>query len=305
MRFESWLLEVSGTPLYLLLLFLFFLLAMHVTLVWTTRLSDRTWKKIDYVWLSAAVLGLVASSGEAGRFLSQSYLENLEAPKTAASYRYLRSQIERGAGSDGFLCMGRARSAMSPPDFDRIVEAQQDLCSWSKDTLTKMHSTVEPPFAALEETGYVPIPVTHKRYEPWYIAEVQKLAEDYRTNRNSYNERAIAAQMSLFDQLLTVLGPIVIAFALALRLTKVSGELANEKLKRAGEAQNAQQGDAGLTNVLGEVPIQKKEQADEPESTREIEAGLPKPIEVAERSDNGKVVASAPDGSRETPGLRR
>ena len=53
-RFDSLLLEISATPIYLLLFFLIITGLLHVTLIWWGNLDDMAWKKVDYVWLGAA-----------------------------------------------------------------------------------------------------------------------------------------------------------------------------------------------------------------------------------------------------------
>ena len=58
MRYDTILEEISATPLYLFLVFVVVLAAMHLALVRRRSLSDIAWKHMDYVWLAAAALGL-------------------------------------------------------------------------------------------------------------------------------------------------------------------------------------------------------------------------------------------------------
>ena len=233
MRFDSWLVEVSATPSYLLLVFLLLLAALHAVLVWWKPLDDVAWKKVDYIWLGAAALGLLAASAQADRFMSKALLENVEIPQTTRTYGYLRSHLASAGNPESFLCITRTRSPLSPDDFDRIVQAQQELCAWSREVSSKMHPDVRLPFPTLEETGYIPVSEKHAKYESWYIAETRKLAEAYGLQRERYIERRKSSERSISEELLSIIGPLVLAFALALRITKVSGELKNAKKKVA------------------------------------------------------------------------
>jgi hypothetical protein len=146
MRFDSVLIELSATPTYLFLIFAILLIVFHVVLVWLVPLADVGWKQVDYVWLGAAALGLLASSAQAGRELSRSYLEGVEDSRTASAYGSLRSTLANGFGT----CAPRTRTEMSPPDFDQIVAKQRAMCQWSRDNLAAMP-------AALTAT-YPPLP---------------------------------------------------------------------------------------------------------------------------------------------------
>ncbi len=231
MRFDSWLVELSATPLYLLFVFLLFLAGLHVILVWWKPLDEVLWKKVDYIWLGTAAFGLLAASAQADRLMSQNFLDNVEVPHTISTYESLRDHLMRAGASDSHLCITRYRSPLSPDDFDEIVQTQQKLCAWSRDILSRMPREVPLPFPALEEIGYIPISDVHAKYESWYVEETKRLAEDYRFQRKQYSERVESSEMSLGESLFSIVGPLFLAFALALRITKVSGEIKNAKRK--------------------------------------------------------------------------
>ena len=123
MRFDSILVEISATPLYLLLLLALMLAVLHVALVVWWKLDDIAWKRVDYVWLSAAVIGVLVSSAQADRLLSERYARYVEAALTASAYRFLRQTL-----ANPVLCLPHTKSADSPPDFDQMVQEQQALC---------------------------------------------------------------------------------------------------------------------------------------------------------------------------------
>jgi hypothetical protein len=221
MRFDSILVELSATPLYLLALFIFLLVVFHLVLVKWLKLGDVAWKRIDYVWLGAAALGVLASSAQADRFLSNLHLQGVEATRTEFAYRTLRADLADPPG----VCLPRVRSEYSPPDFDDIVKEQQAICQWAKATAASMPDIPPMPFPPLEDVGFKPFPRPAK-YEEGVVKRINQFAEAYRQQQKRYATFADSLRTSAAEEMFMVLGPLLLAFALALRITKVSGEIA-------------------------------------------------------------------------------
>jgi hypothetical protein len=227
MRYDTILEEISATPLYLFLVFVVVLAAMHLALVRRRSLSDIAWKHMDYVWLAAAALGLFAASVQIDRTLSQRYLENTERPRIAATYSFLREQLADPAG----VCMPRQRSALSPANFDEIVAEQQALCKRAKEIAAKMPTAFDRDFPPLEATGFEPVGID-SNFESGFVHGVSRAAELYRLQQLRYAELVKSSEQSTGELVLSVLGPLLISFALALRVTKVSGEIKNARAKQ-------------------------------------------------------------------------
>ena len=226
MRYNTILENISARPLYVFAFFLSLLVLMHLVLVLWLKLSDQAWKRIDYAWLALAALGLLSASAQADHFLSRRYLDTFERPRTESAYKWLRSAIDTYPG----LCAPRNRTAASPPDFDAMVQEQQSLCNRAKEIAARMPSKVTPPFPTLEQTGYEAFDQKVK-YETWYVQFVTDAAEQYRQQQNRYNEFVAATVLSDAEEIMTVLGPFLLAFALALRITKVTGDIRNMRGK--------------------------------------------------------------------------
>lgn len=226
MRYDTWLEELSARPGHLLLVFLGVLIFLHFLLVRWLKFDDIAWKKVDYIWLGAAALGLLAASAQAERALAARYLEN-QTLRTATAYAYLRATL---AGPPS-VCISRVRSQNSPTNFDEIVKEQEETCRFAKAVSERMAARPET-FLPLSETGYEPVGVnaTHERS---FARDIAQQAAGYAKEQVRYAELKSASEQTHLELLFTILGPLLIAFALALRITKVTGEITNARAKSA------------------------------------------------------------------------
>jgi hypothetical protein len=226
MRFNSVIEELSGTPLYLLGLFVALLLVMHLVLIRLSSLSDVAWKKVDYIWLCAAALGLIGSSGKVDQFLSERYSHG-HGQWTANSYRFLRNSLINPVG----VCTIYTKSPNSPPDFDEMAKENQELCLKSNEIAKQMPKSFEngdyPPLA---DTGFKRFGQNVK-YETQFIANINRIADEYAADQAAFAQYKETSKPSDAEDVLTVLSPLLIAFALALRITKVTGDIKNARNK--------------------------------------------------------------------------
>lgn len=231
MRFSSFFEELAATPSYLVVTFLVLLLAMHAALVWWGRLSDAAWKRVDYIWLSTAALGLVAGASSADRFLSSRYVRT-EVLQTEFAYAAVRSYLETGGGPGSALCAPHPRTETSPPDNEEIEKARASLCARFRKWDANLPEKVSAPYPSLKEYSDALAATDHK-YVGFYIEDLTQFIRNYEDHSKKANGFASSSKTSFLDDLLVVISPLLLMFALALRFTKVSGELANAKRKAA------------------------------------------------------------------------
>lgn len=227
MRYDSFLVEIATTPAYVLLVFVLFLAIFDFALVRLTTHNDIFWKKVDYFWLSAVAVGLLASSAQLNRTMAETY-RNGEADRTVTEYGFLRHFLD----GQFLVCLPRHRTEMSPADFDAIVREQQDLCKKANDLAAKLPKVLPADFPTLESMGYAPIGDSAK-YEPNFGKMLDGLAARYRVRQARYSDLTAATKKSGWEFFVSIMGPLLIAFALALRITKVTGEIKNAKAKVA------------------------------------------------------------------------
>ncbi len=231
MKYDSFLVELSTNPLYLFLFFLFVLSLLHIVLIFLMKVDDVGWKKIDYIWLSATGLGLLAASAQADTFLSRVYLENSITPSTKQQYQMLRFGITEVASKGVFACRTFTRSVASPDDFDKTVEEYRKLCEQVKVLNNTLPSKVSSPFPSLQELGYKQLE-GDRNYVAWELEQLESYAQNYHDAQSRWSEFYDSSQKSGWETFFTILGPLLLSLALALRITKVSGELSNSNGKK-------------------------------------------------------------------------
>jgi hypothetical protein len=233
------LVRLSSSPLWLLATVVVLTALLWLIFVRLLPLNDITWKRVDYLWLSIALLGVLASSRRASHEFAKAEIGFLE-PVTNFSFQTLRHDIEFGAspGSEG--CAPRIRTSFSPPDYEEIRKAQQHLCEQFRkldSEVPKAPVVAETKFAALDELKFQPLSENEQsvKYERDQIERLKADAAQYDKDRQAYNIK-LREERDYEDSPLVMMdlgiGPLLVGLAVAIRLTKTAGEIRN---KRVGE----------------------------------------------------------------------
>jgi len=227
MRFDTVIEEVSATPLYLLLIFVALLVAFDLILVRWRKIDDVAWKKVDYYYLGAAAVGILSLSGQAESVLAQRYATTVG---RWADSQYSAFHNMLGEAASFGLCIPRERGPGSPDDFDAIVADQRRLCSQSIELAKVLPKALPPSVPTLESMGYKPLgPANHGQ---GFVEQVNLQAESYRHLQARHAEMTMALQEDGWKLVYKIIGPLFLALALALRITKVTGEIANARKKK-------------------------------------------------------------------------
>lgn len=217
-------LQVSVSLPKLFIAFLFFLVFLDLTLVrWKKfRLGKKGWKKVDYFWLAIGALGLIAASADARMLIAKNMVEQ-KAEAAIHRYKMLRTHLQFGTSIA--ICRKFNRTKFSPQNLDEIQKEFDAACDWFKLTVNKMPSGPGGALKRLEANEVLPIPkVTDPMLEEIF-KEYQSLLAAYNRTADEVHQLEAQSSHSGYEDLLRVLAPILLAFALALRITKVTGEL--------------------------------------------------------------------------------
>jgi len=218
--------RISSSPGLLFLTFLVTTIILHLLLVWL-RLSDVALKYVDYIWLFAAALGVFAASAKGGRFIAEHQL-NFQEPVTQNSYDTLRRDIK--AFKD-IACLPRERGQFSPPDFDEIYRSLLQMCEQYKKLDADMPASVQPPFRRLSELYFHPL-IPDPKYPQYSKYDIDRLGQDaasYENNLALYQQLVKDKDASSWEDAYTSTGPLLLAFAVAVRVMKTTGEIMNAR----------------------------------------------------------------------------
>jgi hypothetical protein len=228
--------QLSSSPLWLLLTVIVLTGILWLIFVRVFPLSDIAWKRVDYVWLTIALLGVLASSGRASHEFTKTEIRLLE-PLTDLSFQTVRHDIEFGASTGSEGCAPRVHTSFSPPDYDDIRKAQQHLC----EQFGKLDSEVPKSpalggtkFAALDQLKFQPLSEDEQslKYERREIDLLKADAARYEKDRLIYNAKLEEERNQEESPLISMdlgIGPLLVGFAIAIRLTKTAGEIRNKK----------------------------------------------------------------------------
>jgi hypothetical protein len=216
------LVRISSSPLLLLLTLVGFTAVLHLVFVLIWPLKNITWKYADYVWLLVAAIGVLATGAKAGQFFASSQLR-MQEPVTNNSYNFLRGDIKV---VKEIACAKHERGPFSPKDYGDIVKAQQLVCAQYEKLDSEMPISVKAPFRPLADLGFHPI-TGDEKYTKYEIERPRGDAARYEQDVATYNEMVEKAGSSGWETMNMAIGPLFLALAIAIRLTKTSGEIKN------------------------------------------------------------------------------
>ncbi len=217
---------IVSTP-WIIVTFVVEIAFLHLVLVvlpWF-RLTARQWKKVQYITLalgSLAVLGAVSSA----RQLAAKNMYDFTAPRVENDYRLVR-QFADDYATMGMVCRTFVRGPYSPPAeaFNRAQHEFDQACEWFKQLAAALPK--EPPTDD-GEISWSTLPAPPNFAEDILVENVRQFRNTLATYDDSakrHRELAVAAQQSDLEKMLVLFGPLFLSFALALQITKVTGEL--------------------------------------------------------------------------------
>jgi hypothetical protein len=207
-----------------LLVFFISLILFHAVLVYWFKIGKIGWKIVDYVWVSMAALGLIGSVGQARQLMASNFARRFDQMAPLA-YDQLRYTMERYKTGVGDACRTFVRGEWSPPkeDLERMQREYDAVCDWFKNVAERI--VLEVPIKTIDPKTIPSAPSVAGKDLNRQIAEFQR---DLAQHNEAAQERASldkAAERSDIEWTWLILSPPLLAIAVALRLTKVTGEI--------------------------------------------------------------------------------
>jgi len=209
------------------------LIVFHATLVLWLRLGALAWKIVDYIWLGFAALGLIGAVGQV-RIASASSQLGLYEERAVAGFNLVKDLTKLYAATPGAICRTFDRSEFSPPpeQFDRTQREYEIACVWAKRT-NEFLATVKPmPPNRLDVAKLPPRPqITNGALLDMFRGLDSQLGY-WNRDIDLYQRLADKTRTTGLEASVVFLSPFILALALALRITKVTGEIALERQTR-------------------------------------------------------------------------
>lgn len=220
--------EIGSEPFWLFCLFGFFLLFFHIWLVFWRPIGDIGWKRVDYVWLGVAAIGLIGQSAQVRQhWYANAYdMSGYRVEGTLSSLKH-RANFSIGPA----ICRTFTKTEYSPKNFDQIQAEYNFACAEFARMTKEVRSVNEERnigFLDLLDTS-----ATRKKLTDTILIEtLTNLDKAHQEFIDALKERSDAkykTQTTNNEFVLIVFSPFLLMLALALRIAKVTGEI---RLKR-------------------------------------------------------------------------
>ena len=207
-----------------IVVFLVSVVLFHAIFIWFSplRLTEIGWKRVDYDWLSLAFLSIIGLSGEARQYFAERML-----PQTEAKLDHIAAEVlELMPNWATIPCDPPfVRSEYSPSNFDEVMVQYGEYCAWLIAKQEELTPVIEGRQAvdvtSFAQSSLFPL-VADIEFEEGYL---RRLLEEYNFSLVELQNFKSESNKSEMEVIIIFFAPVVLAIALALRLTKVSGEI--------------------------------------------------------------------------------
>lgn len=217
--------KINTNICWALLLLLTLILLFHYFFVWRSNLSKKKWKQVDYIWISLTAISLFGATRKAEVTINAAKL-NMTHLGVEGRFNLLINNIDHRDSSG--LCTKFERLESSPANLDEEQAEYDSTCYWSKNLyqyMVLMDSTDRKPInidSLAPLNVKFPVPVQYKE-------SIIKLIKFYNEIASEEVQQKAASKQTEYDLMFAFFSPLLLIIALALRLTKVSGEVRHEK----------------------------------------------------------------------------
>ena len=205
--------------------FVALLIVLHILLICIFRPSKVGWKFIDYFSLVIAAVGLINLTADARVFIASNQLP-IATGQVSFSLYSLRQSLSPSAND---LCKQSIRSNVSPTNFDEIKKQYDAACEWLHGASKMLPSGDGPPFTKIDFSdtnfpAWIDYPVILTE-----VSNIRQLFANYEAKRVFYEEVKSRLGKTEGEEFNLVLGPLLLCIAIALSITKVTGEILHER----------------------------------------------------------------------------
>jgi hypothetical protein len=220
-----------GNTKTILLIFGMCLILFHVFFVWLRwfRLGKIGWKRVDYIWLLLALSGVISYTAQSRSLLAKNLL-SLAGDRLEGGYTILKGYVEMYDGSPA-ICRKFVTTEYSPPEpeFNRIQREYDEACVWFNRLAKAIPALRKENPAEIAWSALPSPPAFSERALIENVRTVRDAVGEFNSRLAAYQQLQSETKRYPSEETLTILAPLLLAVALALRITKVTGEIGIER----------------------------------------------------------------------------
>lgn len=199
-------------------LFAILLVAFHL-FVFFGKPNGRFLKKIDYYWLGFTALSLVSAASAQRQFVTENELQSsrLRVSGSLIDLRYYARSAQH------YVCDTAWQAPSSPdPTARQRYQSRDAACAW----FTGLNKQVQAPELSLDAViGILGQPLPPDVPASWNDEPLSMVVPLARETSAKHKQFTADSQKSELEKGMILFLPYLLAIALALRITKVTGEL--------------------------------------------------------------------------------
>ena len=209
--------------------FAFCTIIFHALFIYVWRLDKIAWKRTDYVWLGLAALGLLSAAADVRRMIAPA-LVRTEEDRVGSAYDDARDQAHFLTGPS--VCLKFKRSEWSPPGMDESQRVYDEACAYGR----RLYSGLPPKAPASPDAVKLP---ARSEVRDEVLSESFSIFDrawrKYVAANRRLEKAKLAGERTEIETFLSIVAPFLLAVALALRITKVTGEIRLEARRVQGK----------------------------------------------------------------------
>lgn len=199
--------------------FIVFLVFFHLVFIAHRPLSARAWKKIDYIWLMLAFISVLGLVGEARQYRAEMALRT--------DQRALDKSLSQVRGwyvsYQGYVC----DQAQSLKQQSTDTGQYPALCNWLEGRINDLNLLQRVDEMAPEITRSLADGL--EKFDPLIPAKeratLMRRLELYQDRREKLLTDLAERDLTYIQKILLILAPVMLAGAIAIRITKVTAEI--------------------------------------------------------------------------------
>jgi hypothetical protein len=216
---------ILSNPIYIVYLLIGLTVLFHFLFVWPRNLSKRKWKQVDYIWLTAAAIGLLGIAADVRVTTAKNWVEikRIRAIGILESLEFITQQPDQ----TGF-CQKFSQSDFSPPNLVDIQRQYDFACEWKEALATKLDKLNKHDVPQFDISDVPSVTFSYDGFSEdisWVLSRV----EEYSEQRKVFEVTVEAAELHRIEEGLFYFWPFLLCGALAIRIAKVSGETKYER----------------------------------------------------------------------------